>query len=55
MNLIYGWVSPQIQSNFAAWSTWSERGDEESAKKFYEETVAKALSHNLTWFCCEYK
>jgi hypothetical protein len=51
--LVYGWVSAQIQNNWAAWSSWKEKGDKESSEKFYKETVDEAEDQGLTWFCYE--
>lgn len=53
--LIFGWVSSNIQSNWANWSNWKSTGNQEDANKFYEETVEEAESQNLTWFCYDYE
>lgn len=53
--LIYGWVSEQIQSNWANWSSWKETGSQEDADLFWKNTVEQAESQGLTWFCYEYE
>lgn len=49
--LIFGWVSDQIQSNYAAWSNWKSTGNQSEADAFYEETSNIAQREGLTWFC----
>jgi hypothetical protein len=49
--LIFGWVSDQIQSNYANWSSWKSTGNSDDANKFYQDTWEKANSEGLTWFC----
>lgn len=51
--LIFGWVSEQIQSNWAAWSNWKETGTQEDADRFYEKTKDGAVKQGLSWFCYE--
>lgn len=51
-NLVFGWVSPQIQGNWANWSSWKDYGDEEDAKIFYRLTSDEAYEQGLTWFDC---
>lgn len=51
--LIYGWVSEQIQSNWANWSNWKEIGNQQDADLFWKNTVEEATNQGLTWFCYE--
>lgn len=49
--LTFGWVSNQIQSNWADWSWWKSTGDDTDAQQFYDHTADKAYTQHLTWFC----
>lgn len=48
--LIFGWVSPQVQCNWANWSTWKQYGNQEDANEFYKLTQDDAYEQGLTWF-----
>lgn len=52
-NLVFGWVSANIQQNFAAWSTWKSQGDETDANVFFEQTRDEAEKQGLEWFCVD--
>lgn len=51
--LQFGWVSEQIQANFAAWSTWKATGTQADADKFYWDSCDEAEQQGLSWFCVE--
>lgn len=52
-NLVFGWVSDTVQSNFAAWSSWEKYGDEVAANDFFQKTRQEAERQGLKWFCCD--
>lgn len=52
-NLIFGWVSSNIQGNFHLWSTWKDEGTEADAQAFYNATHEEASEQRLDWFCYE--
>ena len=48
---IFGWVSPQVTCNFAAWAIAKEEGTIEQAEQFRLDTIEDYP--NDDWFCIE--
>ncbi len=50
---VYGWVSPQVAQNFAAWATEKGYGSLKKAEKF---RAATAEDHPYEdWFCVPFE
>lgn len=52
---VFGWVAENINSNYAAWSTWQSSGNWSDAEQFFNETSDDVQSQGLTYFCLKNK
>ena len=48
---IFGWVSPQVTCNFAAWAIAIEEGTAQQAEQFRLDTIG--YYPNEDWFCIQ--